>query len=191
FKKHADAWVAGLPSLGALGWKDVSKFRRGMLEHVTLPYDGEPGPLFAALDVRGVKQNFREGRELRPFLQQPWLSRLASLDLSFYAGHEGVTEAAVRLLGSSPALSNLAHLGLEGSCLGPRLIRARLGALPDAALSSLDLTSNNSGVEGARALAGSPALGGLRVLRLGGNQIGLEGAEALAASPAVAGLAVL
>src|SRR5262249_2881948 len=96
-----------------------------------------------------------------------------------------------RRLAAPPALSTPPPLGLEGTCLATRLIRALLGALPDAALSSLDLTSNNCGVEGARALAGSPALGGLRVLRLGGNQIGLEGAEALAASPAVAGLAVL
>jgi hypothetical protein len=52
----------------------------------------------------------------------------------------------------------------------------------------LDLSSNEIGPAGARALADCPALAGLRVLDLGLNRIGTEGARALASSPHLANL---
>jgi uncharacterized protein (TIGR02996 family) len=188
FEKHAAAWVAGLPPLGEGGWGHLYLFRRGMLEHVRLPGHVLTRDALAAVDVRGVEQGIRTVAELRTLLARPWFGRLASLDLHFPSGDRGVTVSAMRALAAS---ARLGHLGLEGSCLGGRLVTALLEALPGPGLASLDLTGNNIGAAGVRALAGSAVLGGLRVLRLGGNQIGLDGAEALAGAPAAAGLTVL
>jgi uncharacterized protein (TIGR02996 family) len=58
-------------------------------------------------------------------------------------------------------------------------------------LDSLDLSFNNIGGAGARALAASPTLAGLTTLILSGNGIGPAGARALAASPNLSGLTTL
>ena len=60
-----------------------------------------------------------------------------------------------------------------------------------ASVTNLDLSSNNLGPEGGRALAGSPNLAGLARLDLDGCAVGDAGGEALACSPHLGGLAIL
>ncbi len=81
---------------------------------------------------------------------------------------------------------NLAAKGF-GPGLGPLLADS-----PDLAkLSSLDVSDNDLGIDGVRALTASTRLGQLRELDLGGNDIGDDGASAVAHSAALAGLETL
>jgi hypothetical protein len=81
---------------------------------------------------------------------------------------------------------NLAAKGF-GPALGPLLADS-----PDLAkLSSLDVSDNDLGIDGVRALTASTRLAQLRDLDLGGNDIGDEGASSVARAPALGALETL
>jgi uncharacterized protein (TIGR02996 family) len=216
--ENAERWLAGLPVIEGVCWAEADNFAGGLLErlHVrwgTLQREGER--LFAAVDLRSlVVAEVREESEVAALAAQPWLARLASLDLSDnWIGDEGAAALAysahlgnlaslnlanndlgddgVAALACSPCPANLASLDLGGNWIGAGGAVALAYAPHLTNLASLDLGYNGIGAEGAEALAGSPYLGNLAFLDLGYNRIGAEGAAALARSAHLGNLASL
>jgi uncharacterized protein (TIGR02996 family) len=195
FRAHGAAWTAGLPAVKDVTWKEAGNFRRGLLEHLTVwqYVEGKDRPrLFGAVDLRSLHTRLAAWLHnlgdpaLSTFLEMPVLSRLLALQL------EIPWYTSLTALGEAPALAGLVHLGLPDSSLNYAGRMAVLGeTLRLPALSSLDLSANALGEEGARVLAASPVLGNLRRLGLGGCRLGATGIRALASSPALAGLEYL
>jgi uncharacterized protein (TIGR02996 family) len=192
FRAHGAAWTAGLPRIPDVKWNDLDNFRRGLLEHLlvwqSVDEKHRPG-LFAAADLRSVRTRLSAwlynlgDPALSTFLEMPLVSRLLSLEIQI------PWYTSLTALGESPAAAGLVHLALPDSSLDSA---GRLPALTEAlchlALSSLDLSDNTLGEEGARVLAASPMLGKLRRLSLAGCRVGVAGIRALASTPALAGL---
>jgi uncharacterized protein (TIGR02996 family) len=201
-KKHGAAWTKGLPRGQYVAWGESGNFQRGLLERVSvtapLRRDGY-GRLFAAADLRGLCTRLYDSSASSdvigagPLLELPWLSRLVSLELT-----DGVDATDLRALAAAPALAGLVHLGLRDCGIGPTEVAGLAEGLRLPNLVDLDLTDNSLGDEGARLLAGCPALAGLRRLRLGRSAehqysysyraFGSAGTRALASSPALSGL---
>ena len=88
-------------------------------------------------------------------------------------------------------LGGATELNLAAKGFGPGL-GALLADSPDLAeLRALDVSDNDLGIDGVRALTASTRLTQLRELDLGGNDIGDDGASAVAHSPTLAGLETL
>jgi uncharacterized protein (TIGR02996 family) len=219
FKAHGAAWTAGLPGDVGVEWDDLDNFRRGLLENVHVQYQhygwGACATMFASADLRGLRTC------LSPeLLEQPWLGRLLSLELTDYCDAQ-----RLRALASTPALAGLVRLGLTDQWLDTAAFRALAGSLRLPALTSLDVGPCRLRDEGARALAdalppplrtlkvrgdlsrysekyvlslagvralaSAPALAGLEHLDLTWNRAGPAGVESLAASPFLANLTTL
>ncbi|MBK04444.1 MAG: hypothetical protein CL920_20470 [Deltaproteobacteria bacterium] len=139
------------------------------------------------------------------------LSQLCTLDASFsYVGDEGVEAIA-----QSPLMKRLTSLTLASCMLGDGafvaiaesaplqldLLNVPFNAVGDAGvialsksenrLSSLLLSGNQVGNEGAKALASTKHMTALRSLDLYGNRVGDEGARALISSPHLSKLSSL
>jgi len=76
--------------------------------------------------------------------------------------------------------ARVSELSLAAKGFGPGLVSVLSAAPSLSALTSLDVSDNDLGVEGARSLARSLHLDAVRELDLGGNDIGDEGAQAIA-----------
>jgi uncharacterized protein (TIGR02996 family) len=99
----------------------------------------------------------------------------------------GLNGAGVAALCALPALRGLTMLDLSQNDMGAVGARA-IAAAPWERLTLLRLSEAGIGAEGAAALASSPALASLRHLGLYENGLGDEGMRAIAASPHLGGL---
>lgn len=141
---------------------------------------------------------------VRHLSEQPWLSRLVALQLSWVSlrdeawkalgatatlrtletldlGLSGATDEALEALAGLP-WPRLSRLALSSNQLGTRACEAlsKQGTWP--ALESLDLSRNRIGKQGGAALARAEWLASLRTLDLSHDQVGDETCAALAAA---------
>jgi uncharacterized protein (TIGR02996 family) len=118
--------------------------------------------------------------------------RLAGLERLGLAGC-GVGGPRLHALPRAAGLLRVPVLDLSGNALGAAALKALLAPPPDVPvrLRELDLSRNDLGEGGARALAESPGLAGLRSLKLSGCGLTDAALRALAASPHLAGLTAL
>ncbi len=98
------------------------------------------------------------------------------------------TPADVEALVACPAVRDVWHLTLDNASLNDGAVEylTRPGAFER--LACLDLSTNEFGPRGAKALAAWPGAANLQWLDLSSNPIGESGAKALAASPHLAGV---
>jgi uncharacterized protein (TIGR02996 family) len=120
---------------------------------------------------------------IRALADSPYLGRLRLLDLS----GNGLTEPALRVLINGESLQQLDALLLASNQIGDGgvegLARSNLFKRMLCRSPALDLSRNNIGPVGARALADSPLIEPLEALDLSLNAIGDVGLSSLAQSP--------
>ena len=200
-------WTAHLRGL-ATGFT----FHRGLLETVSVDvptFIARGEELFRRAPVRGVKfldaarhvaalaecEHLTRVRDLglcgadlgngglNVLLRSRNLSGVESLDLSF----NGLDDNAARLLARTSALPCLRELRLNDN---GRLTADGSAALAEApglsGLELLDVSANDIGPAGVRAVIDSPYLGRLHTFAVHSNRIGDTGAEALAGSELLA-----
>lgn len=120
---------------------------------------------------------------IRALADSPYLGQLRLLDLS----GNGLTEPAIRVLLNGDSLKQLNAVRLVGNQIGDggvaALVQSELLRRMLARSPVLDLSRNNIGPVGARALGESEIVAPLEALDLGINAIGDTGLASLAQSP--------
>jgi uncharacterized protein (TIGR02996 family) len=156
-------------------------FRRGFVEEVAL----EPGEfldqadrLFRLAPIRSVVLQADTTPDVFARLADcPCLARVTSLVI------HALDEEDARALASSPYLTGLRRLGLEGNeDLSDEGVEVLAASTALAQLTALDLTETGITARAVRALADSPSLGGLTTLKLGENRLDPGAALAIAGS---------
>jgi uncharacterized protein (TIGR02996 family) len=109
------------------------------------------------------------------------LAKLNYLELSVSEGQVGAGDQGIDALGGSPAMSNLAHLGLVENSVSDAGAVAIARSCYLTHLRHLNLCHNQVTDRGALALADSPNLEGIERLDLSGNPIGSRAAAVLRA----------
>ncbi|MBA4066211.1 MAG: hypothetical protein C0501_21350 [Isosphaera sp.] len=179
-----DEWEAPLRALGVAR----VEFRRGLPAAVCVSLDdflANHAHLFELAPITSLSfsgNSFIAPDDARALARSPNLSKLEYLNLSC----KGLGNAGARALARSPNLRNLTGLDLSGNHIAPNGARALAQSPNLVGLTCLHLPHNRIGDEGVQALA--RGLRNLTSLNLSGNDIGLPGARALAESPHLANL---
>ncbi len=145
------------------------------------------GRASALRHVRALRARYlRPGaRGMRSLLRRGAWPELTSLELDEVQG----ADEAVPVLFASPVVERLSHLSLSTGGLPAPLVSTLVEAVPRmTALTSLDLSGNKLGDEGAALLARAAMPPSLRRLTLHSCGFSAEGFAALAAAPWAAGL---
>jgi uncharacterized protein (TIGR02996 family) len=179
--EHGAEWAAPLPGL-AREWE----FRRGFVEHVTIPGDAflaHADRLFDAFPLRELRPVIGE-RAMAALARCPQLARLEALDFdsvsapSLYSGY--MRDRGFRVLLESPHLTRLTALNVAGCGIDGPGVEALVHSPLLSRLTRLDLGRNLAlGDEAAGLLASAARAGGLQVLRLQGANMGPVGLRAL------------
>jgi uncharacterized protein (TIGR02996 family) len=198
-RKHSSEWVSKLPWRTGVEWCAAYKqwrhgFKRGFVVQATFSsskaFRDTADAVFAATPLEEVRFTRLTDRTVKPVAASPYLARVRYLDVGVLTfGTIGELNRPTNELGeaggvtllSSPHLTRLEKLDLDGNAVGDAGMAALAASPHLGRLRSISATANQIGPAGARALAQArlPGLLGITFTR---NRIGDEGMIALANS---------